>query len=84
LNEYIGQLLADIVANPEKLQPVIDSLMKSVMNRPGGILPKEATIKLPFLGKVPAAWFEPLVKSQLGKIARMGTEKAVEAASGLH
>jgi hypothetical protein len=72
-------LLQDIAEHPEKVQPVIDSLMKSVLGRPGGMLPKEATVKLPILGRVPAAWFEPLIKNAINKFGKVGADEAVEA-----
>jgi hypothetical protein len=79
LTQYVVELLQDVAEHPEKVQPVIDSLMKSVLGRPGGIMPKEATIKLPILGKVPASWFEPLIKNAIQKFGKVGTEQVEEA-----
>jgi hypothetical protein len=79
LTQYVVELLQDVAEHPEKVQPVIDSLMKSVLGRPGGMLPKEATVKLPILGRVPAAWFEPLIKNAINKFGKVGADEAVEA-----
>lgn len=77
---FINEFMQIVAQNPEILRPMLDSVMKSVISRPGGIVPKEATVKLPFLGKVPASWFEPLVKQGIGKMLKVAGEEAKESA----
>jgi len=78
--DFIGRTMAEITENPEKVKPLIDSVMRTVLSNPAGVMPKETMIKLPIIGKVPASWFEPIIKSQLGKFAKEGVEKTAEAA----
>lgn len=75
---YIAALVADIALHPEQIQPMIQAVMKGVLNSPGGIMPKEAMIKLPFIGKLPASWFEGIVKSQIARLAGSGLKEAAE------
>ncbi|SRR6266404_1847983 len=82
VREITGYLLAEIMQdvhdNPQKLQPMVDALMGQFLNRPGGILPKEATVRLPVIGKVPASWLEPFIKKHLGKLAGDATEEVAK------
>ena|SRR5216684_2103256 len=76
---FIQELTAEFLANPEKIKPLTDAIMKSVLNSPTGIIPKEATVKLPVLGKVPASWFEPYVKKFMANLGNEGVAKVEEA-----
>jgi len=68
--EFLAETIQFFAQNPQTLQPLFDSVMQQIMNRPGGIVPKEATIKLPIIGKVPASWFEPLIKMGVDKMMK--------------
>lgn len=73
--EYIEGLVANLENNPELAKRIVTPLMKAVL---GGIQgEKEAMIKIPFLGRVPASILQPLLAKFLGA----GQDKAVETAT---
>lgn len=88
MNDYMAELIADALEHPEKLKPIIDSLVKSGLKSFGLDKPPNFSIKAgdfkigDGFGRMLAPYLARFAEKQVGSAATSAAEKAVESAFG--